>query len=178
MQKFIVVILCFYSCTFYGRLQAQNTSTKSSKPKKNFWKKFHPGGNIGASFSDPVFVNVSPLLGYQATDKFQLGLGATYLYQNPNTSPPRHNYGGRAYAKYQVYKPIFLWAEMEGLNVEETFPDGSSTRAWQYAPLLGGGLQISLGGKGGIYFQVLYQVNHNNDSWRTSPWETRIGFSL
>jgi len=159
-------------------ISLQVSAQENQKEKTSFWQKLRPGGSIGASFSDPIFVNISPLLGYQATANFQLGLGATYLYQNPSGFSPQHNYGGRGYGQYQVYKPFFIWAELEALNVEEVLPDGITVRNWQWAPLLGGGLQLSLGNRGNIYINVLYNLNHNQESWRASPWETRIGFGF
>lgn len=166
-------------CVSITLIQAQSeTENKQDKKKSSFFSRFSLGGNVGFSLGDPVFANVSPLLGYRISERFQAGLGVSYIYQNPKSTPPQHLYGGRAYSKYQVLGPLFVWGELEGLNTEELRQDGSTIRTWQWAPLLGGGLQLSLGERAKLYFTVLYNVAHDDKSWRGTPWETRFGFGF
>lgn len=173
-------------------------------------KKFDPrrmvyGGNFGASFSsDYTFVDLSPLVGYRFTDRFQAGVGGTYLYSrvvyyyaNPQTGAieafPLSSsiYGARMYGEYDIFKDLlsgndrlFGHAEVEGLNVSY-YPNGDpyapTQRTWIGNYFVGGGYRQALGRRSFVNITVLYNLNYNVNrdiSPYSSPWVFRIGFML
>ncbi len=163
--------------------------TKRSRPSElsdqSFFQRLTFGGNLGFGFGNPTFVDIAPTVGYRFTDKFTAGLGFNYLYydfeqrfSNGTININSSYYGGRVYGQYFIIDEIFAWAEFEGLNVEFFNTDGQTEREWQYAPLIGGGAQVPIGNRGGIYFLGLYNLNHSDTSWRGTPWVTRVGFNF
>src|SRR5687768_12934957 len=60
--------------------ETEETGTQDSSKWRNFVKKLTFGGNFGAQFGQVTFVDVSPLVGYRATDKLTVGIGGTYNF--------------------------------------------------------------------------------------------------
>ncbi|NJO00319.1 MAG: hypothetical protein HC880_00385 [Bacteroidia bacterium] len=65
-----------------------------------------------------------------------------------------------------------------------SFPDSGLAEApvrreWQTVPLLGAGLQLKLLGLVNVQFTLLYNPLHDDEeSWRGTPWVTRLGFGF
>lgn len=191
-----------------------NSSTKNDSSDNIFKNnsKFDPrklvyGGYANASFDQygDAILEASPLIGYRFTDRFQAGVGGTYIYSkmiyqvvdpvNPvnviNVPVVTSIYGGRIYGQYDIFKDlltgndrIFTHAEVEALNVSY-FPDGNpyanSQRAWIGNYFIGGGYRQALGRRSFINLAVLYNLNYNVNRDRSpysSPWVFRIGFVL
>lgn len=160
----------------------------SDLSEQSFGQRLTFGGNLGLAFGNPTSIDLSPRLGYRFTEKFIAGLGANYIYYNLDFnfsnggggSIESSFYGGRVYGQYFVIPQAFAWVELEAMNVD-FFNDANDRveREWQLAPLLGAGFFQSFGGRGGIAFAVLYNLNHQDGrSYRNTPWVTRIGFNF
>ncbi|MDX2305000.1 MAG: hypothetical protein NW226_19470 [Microscillaceae bacterium] len=181
------------------------TTQKSEKEKKSrvkpselaeqsFWQRLTLGGNTGFSFGNPTVIDLSPLLGYRFTERFVAGFGGNYLYYKGNDIVGLVNgilvnlgnikgsyYGARSYGQYFVVPQAFIWAELEGMNVEYFNENqGRIDRQWQLAPLVGGGFFQSIGNsRSGFSATILYNINHQSGiSWRGTPWVTRVGFNF
>jgi len=92
-----------------------------------FKERIRLGGSFGLSFGTFTNINVSPMAGYQITEKLVGGVGATLMwfkssYYNYNTI----NYGGRAFLMYQIFPVVNIIAEYETLNV----PMSYQKRTW------------------------------------------------
>src|SRR5690606_9511546 len=91
------------------------------------------GGGMGLGFgSDQDYIMVSPSLGYMLTRKFMAGVNVTYQYNNYKFFSPSmktHSYGGGPFARYMLFRSIFVHTEYEYLSYEffET-RDRKSTR--------------------------------------------------
>jgi len=113
------------------------------------------------SFGTFTNINVSPMAGYQITEKLVGGVGATLMwfkssYYNYNTI----NYGGRAFLMYQIFPVVNIIAEYETLNV----PMSYQKRTWLSSPMFGASYSQPTGGKliRAVHFTALYNVNYNN----------------
>lgn len=183
----------------------KDTSDDIFKSNKFDPAKLVYGGNFGAAFStDYTFVDISPLIGYRFTDRFQAGVGGTYIYSrvvyyfaNPQTGAPTafplssSIYGARIYGEYDIFKDLFSGndrifghAEVEGLNVSY-YPNGdpyvAPQRTWIGNYFVGGGYRQMIGQRGFINLSVLYNLNYavNKDiSPYSSPFVIRFGFIL
>ena len=136
------------------------------KPESNlkdlaFKERIRLGGSFGLSFGTITNVNISPMAGYQITDKLVGGIGATVMwfkskYFGYNTI----NYGGRAFLMYQVFPVINIIAEYETLNV----PMSYQKRTWLSSPMIGASYSQPTGGKliRAVHFTALYNLNYNN----------------
>ena len=141
-------------------------SLELQKPESNlkdlaFKERIRLGGSFGLSFGTITNVNISPMAGYQITDKLVGGVGATVMwfkskYFGYNTI----NYGGRAFLMYQVFPVINIIAEYETLNV----PMSYQKRTWLSSPMIGASYSQPTGGKliRAVHFTALYNLNYNN----------------
>jgi len=126
-----------------------------------FKERIRLGGSFGLSFGTFTNINVSPMAGYQITEKLVGGVGATLMwfkssYYNYNTI----NYGGRAFLMYQIFPVVNIIAEYETLNV----PMSYQKRTWLNSPMFGASYSQPTGGKliRAVHFTALYNVNYNN----------------
>lgn len=180
--------------------QPTNTQPKTpTRQKRNrdlsnlsFGQRLVFGGNLGLQFGDQTVVDVSPLIGYRITEDFNAGIGVTYFYYDIRAELTINgfatgqfvnltgsSYGGRVYAQYFVYNnQFFLYTEQELMNTEFIQDnDIQSERRLLFNSLVGGGVFLSFGGRGGINLTLLYNLNHQEDfSIFSSPVVTRVGF--
>ncbi len=167
-----VFILILFTFSF----QLQNSFAQKGEP---FVDRLFFGGNFGASFSSEfTSVDISPIIGYRFTEKFQAGPGIIYQYlsfQNLSTN----NYGAKIFARYFLLPNIYAQTELENLNLKffERDPTGKivGNRRNVQSLFIGGGYRQMIGRLGGIDFQLLYNINQN----RFSPYQNpliRIGF--
>jgi hypothetical protein len=181
-----------------------NPNTENNEiitPDSTAWQKIRRklvfGGGAGAAFSTGgSFLEISPLVGYRITNKWQAGIGGTYIrawgtrnYYDPNTGTLVYSqnyatslYGGRLYSEYDILKQVFLHGEYEALNLEYyDYYKGEYTRTWIGNPLVGAGFRSSLGGRASFNILALYNLNYaqNQDiSPYPSPLVLRMNFSF
>lgn len=157
--------------------------------KAPFMDRVYFGGGFGAWFSDDYsYVELSPAAGYMITPKLSAGVGFTYqyterrYYYSSGDSFKRGSsaYGGRIFARMNLFGPIFAYGEYESLSIE--FPSGFGsefTRDWVPGLFLGGGVMQPLGRKGGIGIMILYNFQHDElRSPYNSEWVHRISFFI
>lgn len=138
-----------------------------------FTERIRFGGNFGLAFGTFTNINLSPMAGYQMTDKLVGGLGLTYMFfRNSNLviSKNSHMYGGRAFMMYNVIPVLNLVGEYEALNVtyydykKSNYPYKS--RTWLGSPMVGLSYTRPIGGRlpRGAHFTLLYNLNYNNQN--------------
>lgn len=146
--------------------------------------KLVPGGNFAASFGNPYYVDISPMLGYMVTPKFMLGLGATYIATGGtyfNIKYSNTYYGGRILGRHRIKENFFANAELDFLNVPYFLSDTTTQRLrkWLVSPLIGASYVVPFGTRGGVQITALYNLNYQQ---RYSPYNSallfRIGFFL
>ena len=144
-----------------NRAPVEKKQIESELKNLAFKERIRLGGSFGLSFGTFTNVNVSPMAGYQITDKLVGGVGATLMwfksnYYGYNTL----NYGGRAFLMYQIFPMVNIIAEYEGLNV----PMSYQKRTWLNSPMFGASYSQPTGGKliRAVHFTALYNVNYNN----------------
>lgn len=182
----------------------ESKPSEKAKVRNNDWKeRVFVGGNIGGSFGNNYsFFEISPFVGYRITPKFLGGLGFTYRYvsqkysyRDPSTGLIRednltdHQYGIRPFLRYFILPQLFLHGEYEALNVTEftgeIYNDSQGApqfrvnedRRWVNSALGGAGYFQSTGGRGGIFFMVLYNFIDCDEGYCPYPdrWIFRIG---
>lgn len=149
---------------------------KLQNPTETFWNRTFTGGGFGLSFGNITVINLSPQLGYRVTEKFSVGVGATYIYYNNSYYRFSTNmYGGRVFARYLVWKGLFVHAEDEMLNLQAY--DQFNSRVWVNSAMLGAGYQQSLGGNSSIYIMGLFNFTQSKYSPYSNPI-IRFGFNI
>ena len=129
-----------------------------------FLDRIYTGGGMQLSFgSNITIVGASPIVGYMITPKFSAGLGATYLYYNFRVIDESTSvYGGKVFARYNVFDPVFLYSEYELLSFDFTLGDGVDNRETVPALNIGGGISQPLGRVAAFQIILLYDVLHDN----------------
>lgn len=156
------------------------------KPPEPFfqWRKVFFGGNIGGvSFSSQgTYIDLSPHIGYRFTEKFSAGTGFIYQYIS-QSGLEAHNYGGKLFARYLIWRGVFAHTEYQQLNMKYFYVDKNqniySKRRWVGSMFLGGGLQQNLGGNSTIYVMGLYDVLYKSEySPHSNPFYFTMGIGL
>lgn len=151
------------------------------------------GGNLGATFGDFTFVNVSPQLGYRFSDHFTAGAGVNFIYSSDKffvngIEQYRYNNGYAGLNLFARYFPapfIFLSAQSD-VNYhwgKIKYTDNYLTDkqlAGKMIPsfLVGAGVVLGGNGRGGMMVSFQYDVIQNMRSpYGTKPF-LNVGFAF
>ncbi len=139
------------------------------------------GGGIGAGFGTVDYIEVTPIVGYNLTERFSFGGGLTYRYRNDDRLPGSTNdYGANVFGRYTVFRGFYVHGEYEYLNYE--FVSGGSTDRDNFNSLLAGpGFHKPLGRRTGLYVSALYNFSYDEDdifSPYDDRWSFRVGVSV
>jgi len=166
----------------------RNAQQNSNTSKRPAWlEKVRFGGNFGVQFGSITFINVSPLVMYQVSDKAQLGVGITYQYVRFSSTIARNSsgssiFGGRLFTRYFLFPGIFAHGEYEMLNNTYYDPLANELRRdWIPAGFAGGGYSQQIGGRSAFNVTILYNLlyqQYQSKSIYASPWVIRMGITL
>ena len=167
-----------------------STATKRNSLKgKPFKTRLVIGGNFQVVTSNPVVIDISPVLGYRFNRDFHLAIGATFrarfsshdsTYIKTNYGRDELTYGYRAFANYRFWKTFFVHAEYERISKEfAVIGTDRFTRVWKPGALAGIGSAYTIKGalKGNV--SLLYNFIHDDKQQvYHSPWVFRFGVNL
>ena len=178
LPKFAVVLLALVATVTFAQTEDQvEDAAPPAKASSRIWV----GGGIGLAFGTVDYVEVSPLIGYSATEKFSIGGSLIYRYRKDGRYSPSvstTDYGGSLFGRYQVTRPIFVQAEYEHLNYEYVLPNLSTDRDTYDSVLVGPGFSHSAGGRASVFVLVLYNLTYDSNDLNspyTDPWVYRVG---
>lgn len=171
-----------FCCCFLAATAQDEDSDEKTK------KKFDPsrlvfGGNLGASFGNFTFINVSPQVGYRFTDWFTAGAGINFIYQGQKVRDIQGQQLYKTsvgYAGMNVFGRVFpirfimLSAQPE-LNYNwgkvryddfayPNVPDEKLDGKFVPSLLAGAGLVIPAGRRGATIISLQYDVIQNERS--------------
>ncbi|MCE7043553.1 hypothetical protein [Dyadobacter sp. CY312] len=142
------------------------------------------GGSFGLSFGSVTNVNLSPMAGYELTEKLVAGVGLTGMYfRSKYYGINSLYYGGRGFIMYNAFPMVNLIGELEGMNVEASY----QKRKWLASPLLGASYSQPIGARfiKAVHLTILYNLSYNNQidqysgqnlSPYSSPFVFRVTF--
>jgi hypothetical protein len=123
--------------------------------------------------------SISPALGYRVTDKFAVGPGISYTYNNYGfdgagvPSIATNSVGVKAFAQYIIYQEFLAHAEYEVTRAELLdYDQGNNlvkTRFTASTPLLGVGYRSQLGERAAADILLLYNFNSGYNSLYSNP---------
>jgi len=89
------------------------------------------------------------------------------------------DYGATLFGRYRLTRSFFLEADLEHLNYERFFTDGSSERTNFNSVLAGAGYSAPLSRNASFILTVLYNFNYDDDdSPYSDPVSIRAGFGI
>lgn len=182
-MKFIRLFCTIPALFIFSNIYSQEVE------KSSFMDNVYSGGGFGAWFSeDYSYVELSPAAGYMISKKLSTGLGITYRYvdkryyytNGDSFKRSSSTYGGRIFARMNIYGPVFLHGEYESLSYE--FPSGVGnefTREWVPGLFLGASYMKLIGKKGGVGITILYNFQYDDfKSPYNNEWVYRIHFFI
>lgn len=178
MVRFLSIAVLLTFGTILAQAQGEENSLKGVPPNERLVF----GGGMGLGFgSDQDYVMVSPSIGYMLTRKLMGGVNLTYQYNNYKFYSPSiktHSYGGGPFARFMLFRGIFVHTEYEYLSYE-FFEDRQGYNSF----LAGGGFIQPLGSKASFYFLALYNFLYETPqpgefAPYNSPLVIRAGISL
>lgn len=165
-------LICVFSLNFF--VYANQNQLISNSPEPNNTGKWYFGGNIGLNFwSDYFLISVEPMIGYNVSSKFSLGIKPHYSYIKDNNDNIQdftyHNFGGSVFARYTPIPLGYLHAEFaynnyEQYNYNSISQNYESERVWVPFLLLGAGYRQPLGPNTTAYAEVLFDVIQDKNS--------------
>lgn len=207
---FVAILLSGYTVTAQNDEYYRPDSLKNEKPerkeippveqkplpeaKKNVDFKQQPfidrvrlGGSFGLSLGTMTNINLSPMAGYELTEKLVGGVGVTGMYfRSKYYGVNSIYYGGRAFLMYSIFPMVNLIGELEGMNVEADTFQKYDARKWIASPMIGASYSQPLGARfiKAVHLTILYNVNYNNQiddygnniSPYSSPFVFRVTF--
>lgn len=132
------------------------------------------GGVGGLQFGSPTVIGVSPMVGYQVTNDFIVGLALDYqYYRDSRFNFTQNQYGPRLFGQYRlnllenILSGSFLQVEAQ----KYYFSSNGQSSSYDIQALAGGGI-----GFGGFNLSVLYNLTYREGfSPYGSPIVIRVG---
>ncbi len=189
LKNIFLLTFIFIKISAFAQEFITETEATGEKLRTQFWDRTYFGGEFGLMFGSYTFVNISPEMGYMFTKNFSAGGGTIYQYYQNNTSYYQLStsiYGGKAFAKYFVWRDLFLTSILEVVSLETRYYDyanrypDTQNRFWFATPMVGIGYMQRFNGKSGIGVSILFNLNNDINSpyyGQASPM-IRIGFSI
>ncbi|NML64612.1 hypothetical protein HHL22_05275 [Hymenobacter sp. RP-2-7] len=127
--------------------------------------------------------SISPAIGYRVNDKFSIGPGISYAYNNygfpTSLNTTQHisasNFGVKVFAQYMVYKQFFVHAEYESTRAELLAQDingnltGGTIARQVQTPLLGAGYRSQISNRAAADILLLYNFQDDYNSIYPNP---------
>jgi len=133
------------------------------------------GGNFGLAFgSNSTSVVIAPQLGYVINKHFTVGGGINYSHFSSSKNDISQNFLGlNVFGRVRPIQNIILQAQPEIFRVWTNW-DGVSTSELVPTFLIGAGMIIPMGGRGGMSMMLHYDVVQN----RYSPYRAGVFYSV
>lgn len=160
-----LIFTVILSVVFSVKSNAQIILPSTQKQFNPFWENVSFGGGLGLNFGNGFFYgSISPSAVYNFNTYFSAGLGLSYAYLDDKRNDYRVSaYGGSIITLFNPIKEIQLSAELEGLQVDQTFyfsEGNNKNNYFQEALFLGLGFRtgnVTIGAR----YNVLYNKNRN-----------------
>lgn len=147
-------------------------AARIAKDRKGRW---HIGGNMGMGFGDYTNISIAPQIGYSWNKYFTLGGGISYNYYEHKRADYSLNYlGMHLYGRAYPIDYITLYAQPELQRRWGRVRDQKTSEELFGCLLLGAGVVIPAGNRGGMIVTFYYDVIQNP----YSPYGNRIGYSV
>ncbi|MEP5611259.1 MAG: hypothetical protein ABJP45_03375 [Cyclobacteriaceae bacterium] len=146
-----------------------------------FKKRLYFGGNINASSTDPLIMDISLQLGYWINKKWLAGTGLIVreqFNQQDSSSLTGDAYGFSFFMRYDILKQFYAWGESQSqVNRSLLNNESNAPTKWEHANLLGIGRDFSIGPVR-MTSLIMYDFNYLNNNLNSRPWVFRLGFQL
>ncbi|WP_157494035.1 hypothetical protein [Fulvivirga imtechensis] len=157
---------------------------RTSLKGESFWKRLVLGGNFNISKTNPLSIDLSPVVGYKVNKLFEVGITGAYRTKfradkyGVNQQINDEVYGYSAFANHMAFKNFFGYLEGERMrtsNLNSELPE----RTWKQTLLIGVGRKFNVAKWLEMQAMVLFNVLHDNqDGLYNSPVVFKTGVRL
>jgi hypothetical protein len=156
-MKTLLISLTLLTCGTFA--SAQYVEERASHiSEESFAERLVFGGGLGANFGTGfTIVDVSPMIGYQLTDRLIPGVGLNYTYYRLGNQS-FSIYGGSVWTRYMIADNFFAHTEYQQLNLPFYNFNNERVRAWVPMWLAGGGYHSGRGSGLGFSIMVLWDL--------------------
>ncbi|GAP42677.1 hypothetical protein TBC1_11809 [Lentimicrobium saccharophilum] len=181
-------LILFAPILIIPALFSEADAQEFTKNKEKFSDNLFFGGGLGLQFGTLTLIDLSPIVGYRVTEKFETGLGLTYkyyrykdyyidYYTGISYDLKSNILGGSVFARYHILDNVFAHAEFESLRYNYTSYYSSGTgllsepaTAIINSLFVGGGYRQRI--SQGSYFYIMALWNLNQDA--LSPYDNPV----
>jgi len=161
-----------------GQVEKVSASKKSKRPGSGFFF----GGGLGGGYSTySSYIQITPIIGYRVTPKFQVGSRLTYMHQwYKDYRGNNYNYdiyGGSLFFRYVFWKFLYAQAEYEILSVPDYYSSDANVNRSVHSLFAGLGFMQHLGGSAFLTVSVLYNFLEDEYTPYSNPL-VRVGFGF
>ncbi len=156
---------------------------RSSLKGESLWKRLVIGGNFSVSKTNPLRIDLSPVIGYKINKLFEVGVTGAYRTQfkadkSGVTQNGEEVYGFSLFADHMVFKNFFGHLEGESLRTNTGTPE-NQMREWKQTLLVGIGRKFNVAKWLEMQALVLYNPLHDNtDGIYNSPVVFKTGIRV
>jgi hypothetical protein len=174
----ISLSLLTLSQSTFAQIEVENR-----QPEYNFKSHLYFGGGLGLQFGTMTLIEISPLVGYNITPKFSIGLSPTYKYYKfndyygQNLDLKTNVWGGSIFSRYYIFDNVFAHVEYESLLYNIQSPGYPEMKQQYNSFFVGGGYNQRIGENSGMYIMVLWNLNDTPGSPYVNPI-IRVGFTV
>ena len=148
--------------------------------QSNFLDRVYVGGGMGLSGGSwGTSISLSPIVGYMVSSRLSVGVGATYQfykYKDIYYDYTDQRYGGSLFARMNLFKQIFGYAEYSFLNYSVN--GDTNNRRTAYRLPIGLGYSQSIGPRSSFNIIAAYDMIYQLNGAYSSPWVISFYFAL
>lgn len=160
---FYILFIAFFSSAAMGQryLDDDTDDYNYGQPPKVSEKKVFYGGSVALTFSQPVFFSVAPVVGYQVTKIYNVGIGIPYIYTN-NFGQKSNLLGFRYFNQLLFFRGAMLHLEYEAMNYPRVWTDGTAgikSRSFEHSLNVGLGYRQYLTARQSVWVDLYLLYN-------------------
>lgn len=157
---------------------------RTSLQEESFWKRLVLGGNFNISKTNPLNIDLAPVVGYRINKLFEAGITGTYRSQfkadknGVSGQPNDEVYGYSAFASHMAFRNFFGYLEGERMR-NTSLNTENPERRWTETLLIGVGRKFNVAKWLEMQAMVLFNVLHDNkDGLYNSPVVFKTGIRV
>lgn len=184
MQKLLFIILISITAYTTSYSQApvvikQDSSVRDLDEEQDvrdlpFRQRIRFGGGIGGlQFGNPTVIGLSPMVGYQATNDFTVGIALDYQYSKSTYYAAQNQYGPRVFGQYRLHFLESISPNMFAQGEVQKYYYSIAGNSFEFPIQTLAGVGF---GFGGLQVTVLYNLTYDKyNSPYGSPIVFRVG---
>jgi hypothetical protein len=167
----ITILLLFFYAAFHAQVDSVytgarvlNDSTLHKKERNTDWmKSLTYGGNFQVWLGNPMFLFISPTIGYDLIDeKLNAGIGFIYNYTSADYGSygkiTQSVFGGHSYVRYVITEGLFTQLQYDRLHQPNFQAIDPGKKVWVDYILFGGGFRQPIGDKAALTTSIMYNL--------------------